>query len=481
MIKPSKTLCVLLIALMLCAAFCDMTCIAEEYGGYDSANLIKQNGTTQVELAIAYARSQIGSSKYNLYCQRFVRICFEAAGITESSGVGSAREACESWLVSTSRENIPVGAVLYFDTGVYAHSAIYLGNNRMIHALSRVTEQEISNSFWDLYIGWGWQAGIEPTGAYIDQSDVLKGDVYRTTERILLYDSPDGNVISTVSEGSALSVTSVVTQTASQGMEQWGKATYYSQEGYIRLKYCEYLYTAGGDAETKSLADEGVIAAYVSSVPSKYYYTEGEDINTDGLEITLVRIDGSMSVTDSGYEVITSKAFGTGKETVLIRYHGALMWFHIVVSDVKDGLAAFKLRSDNAVRFDDLGCLVVYDDLKVSHISRLLKNSGYMTVYSAEGEQKRSGYLATGDYIVYNGTSYTSAITVVRYGDVNGDGNISIADTLCKKRYLLGLYDLDETIAKLADKEIYSALKGISYTDAEHPIRLHPHRQDMPY
>lgn len=477
MIKPSKTLCVLLIAVLFCAAFCDTACIAEEYDGYDSANLIKPNGTTQVELAIAYARSQTGSSKYSTYCQRFVRVCFEAAGITASTGVSSAKEACDKWLVSTSRDNIPVGAVLYFDTGVYGHSAIYLGNNRMIHALSRVTEQEISNSFWDLYIGWGWQAGIQPTGAYINQADVLNGDVYRTAERVLLYDAPDGNVISTIPEGSALSVT----YTASHQGEQWGKASYYSQEGYIRLKYCEYLYTAGGDTETKSLADEGVIAAYVSSVPSKYYYAEGEDINTDGLEITLVRIDGSMSVTDSGYEVITSKAFGTGKETALIRYCGALMWFHIIVSDVNDDLAAFKLRSDKATRIDDLGCLVVYDEIKVSRISSLLKNSGYMTVYSAEGEQKHSGYLATGDYVVYNGASYTSAITVVRYGDVNGDGNVSIADTLCKKRYLLGLYELDETIAKLADKDIFTALQDDIDTVVKYPKLPYSYTQNMPY
>lgn len=444
MFKSGKLLCVLLIAVFLWT--CAVPCAARS----DSTDVIIQSGSSQVDIVIAYARSQIGSSKYSSFCQRFVRICFEAAGIEQPVAVASAREACKNWMVSTSRDNIPVGAVLYFDTGVYAHSAIYLGNNRMIHALSRVTEQEISNSFWDLYIGWGWQAGVEPIGAYIDQADVLTGDVYRTTQRIQLYDSIGGTALTTVPEGCAISVRS---KTVSDG-ETWAKVSYYSQDGYIRLKYCDYLYTAGGGTETKSLISDGVVAATVSKLPTKYYYIEGEAIDASGLEIMLLYADGTCFTVDTGYEIINSKAAGVGRETVLIKYRDALMWYHIVVSDTGDDLAAFKLRTDSAKRDDDLGCLVIYEDIKASRLGKLLKNTGNMTVYSADGEQKSNQYLATGDYIVYDGASDSTAITVVRYGDINGDGTISIADTLGKKRYKLGTYDIDERIAKLVDDSL---------------------------
>ncbi len=441
MFKSRKLLCVLLIAVfMLIYA---MPCAARS----DSTEIMIQNGYSQVNIIIAYARSQIGSSKYSTFCQRFVRVCYEAAGIEQPVAVSSAREACENWMVSTSRDNIPVGAVLYFDTGVYAHSAIYLGNNRMIHALSRVVEQEISNSFWDLYIGWGWQAGTEPVGTYIDQTDVLTGDVYRATQRIQLYDSIDGTAITTVPEGGALSVKSKIVS----GGETWALASYYSQDGYIRLKYCEYLYTAGGSTETKSLLSDGVIAATVSAFPAKYYYVEGEKIDSAGLEIMLFYADGTSFTVDSGYEIVNSRATGAGRETVLVKYRDALMWYHIVVSDTGDDLAAFKLRDDSVKRDDELGCLVIYDDIKASRISKLLKNAGSMTVYSADGEQKSNQYLATGDYIVFDGSSDSVAITVVKYGDINGDGAVSIADTLCKKRYKLGTYSIDERIAKLVD------------------------------
>lgn len=447
MIKLSKLLCILLAATFLW--LCALTCFAEDMSSSNTNNIMF-NGASQVDLVIAYARSELGSHKYNGYCQRFVRICYEAAGLESSEYIGSAKDAADHWLVSTSRDNIPVGAVLYFNTGVYGHSAIYLGNNRMIHALTRVVEQEISNGFWDLYIGWGWQSGIEPTGAYIDPLDVLTGDVYRTDERIVLYDAPYGNSISTISEGSAVSVRSVQVIDG----ESWARVNYYSESGYIRLKYCTYLYAAGGETETKSVWQDGVVAVTIDTLPDKYYYIEGEKIDASGLGIRLQYADGSSEIVDRGYEIITSNATGVGRETVLIRYRGALMWFHIVVCDSGEELAAFKLRSDSAKRSDELGCLVVYDDIRVSRISKLLKNVGNMTVYSVDGEQKSSGNLATGDYIVYDGSSSQSAIMVIRYGDLNGDGVVSLADTIGKKRFLQGLMSLDARIAELVDDSL---------------------------
>jgi len=134
---------------------------------------VEAGDPTQVQTTIAYARSLLGSTKYDGYCQRYVRLCYEAAGIYSNVGIAYAYQAKDMWMVSSSKTEIPIGAVLYFNTSEGGHSAIYLGENRMIHALETVVEQEISPGFWAIYAGWGWQAGIEPTGAYLDSEKVF--------------------------------------------------------------------------------------------------------------------------------------------------------------------------------------------------------------------------------------------------------------------------------------------------------------------
>lgn len=131
---------------------------------------------TQVDIILAKARSLIGSTAYNGYCQRFVRVCYEAVGIT--GNVASATVAGNYWIRSTSRE-IPVGATVYF-TGstAYGHVGIYTGNGRMIHALGTVREEPISDYYWARYRGYGFQGGVRPAGVYFaDSTPPVAGNV----------------------------------------------------------------------------------------------------------------------------------------------------------------------------------------------------------------------------------------------------------------------------------------------------------------
>ncbi|MDR0405819.1 MAG: peptidoglycan-binding protein [Clostridiales bacterium] len=116
---------------------------------------------TPADTAIAKAKSLLGATAYNGYCQRFVRICFEAAGITGYAATASA--AWGRWGASSSAENIPKGAVVYFDTSSSGHAGIFTGDGYVIHAAQTVkTEPFDAMCAKYRYIGWGYQGGVNP-------------------------------------------------------------------------------------------------------------------------------------------------------------------------------------------------------------------------------------------------------------------------------------------------------------------------------
>ncbi len=128
---------------------------------------------TQLYAILTYGRSLLGSTEYDGYCQRFVRLCYSAGGLNAPYNAPSAADAWDWWGISTSRDNIPIGACLYFNTSVYGHVGIYTGEGRMLHAVSTVKEETISSYFWDCYLGWGYQTGTAPTGSYYEYGEPM--------------------------------------------------------------------------------------------------------------------------------------------------------------------------------------------------------------------------------------------------------------------------------------------------------------------
>ncbi len=123
-----------------------------------------QVSAEETQTIIEFGRSKIGSTEYNNYCQRFIRHCYESAGLYSQQGASSAIEAYELWGNDDIEAEIPIGACLYFDTSEYGHVAIYTGNNQMIHGVKIVKEEQISDYYWEKFLGWGYQGGIEPKG-----------------------------------------------------------------------------------------------------------------------------------------------------------------------------------------------------------------------------------------------------------------------------------------------------------------------------
>lgn len=114
------------------------------------------------------ALSMLGNSNYNGLCQRFVRVVGESIGLP-SGNAASALDACNMWRVSTSRDNIPVGAAVYLRSKntagagyKYGHVGIYVGDGYVVHALSTVRKQSLDSLLQSYtYLGWGWQSGVD--------------------------------------------------------------------------------------------------------------------------------------------------------------------------------------------------------------------------------------------------------------------------------------------------------------------------------
>ncbi len=73
---------------------------------------------------------------------------------------------------------------------------------------------------------------------------------------------------------------------------------------------------------------------------------------------------------------------------------------------------------------------------------------------SAKGDEKTSGYIATGDRFVLNDAqgNIVDSLTVVVLGDMTGDGKVNAADYIAQRRVILGI--MDPTIDKYVAGDI---------------------------
>lgn len=123
-----------------------------------------------------YARAAVGTHKMSRkgLCQTFAWEClYDTLGVSNKAGCGCcATKAWQSYGVSSSRDDIPLGAAVYFGgsstidsvCGQEAgHVGIYIGNNEIAHAWSstiicKTTIDYVINCGY-YYRGWGWQGG----------------------------------------------------------------------------------------------------------------------------------------------------------------------------------------------------------------------------------------------------------------------------------------------------------------------------------
>ena len=114
---------------------------------------------------VEQAEHYIGRTGLNGWCQRFVRMAGEEAGLPRNGyRPGRAKEAGDRWIVSTSQQDIPMGAAVYFDSYYqkHGHVEIYDGHGNVIKASKTVRKTPLSELCSRYrYRGWGWQGGVD--------------------------------------------------------------------------------------------------------------------------------------------------------------------------------------------------------------------------------------------------------------------------------------------------------------------------------
>lgn len=86
-------------------------------------------------------------------------------------------------------------------------------------------------------------------------------------------------------------------------------------------------------------------------------------------------------------------------------------------------------------------------------IQKLKVENGSVEVLNSSGQIKTSGSIATGDKIQIKDTSQKITMTkdIVIYGDINGDGKISIIDLAAVQKHLLEIKDLNNAFLAASD------------------------------
>ncbi|MBO4933907.1 MAG: C40 family peptidase [Clostridia bacterium] len=174
-----KTLSILITATLLLALL---------PGSVISVSADMQTSSVTAEQVIARANELNGKTdwRYNdgqhTYCLLFVSDFWSSThqfpdgkyglGFQGSYGYGNAYNYCDKFRVSTSMDNIPVGADVFFDDAGYSlgHIGIYLGNGKFLNAsgekirISSFYNDSYEGNFWgNHYLGWGWHEHVTVT------------------------------------------------------------------------------------------------------------------------------------------------------------------------------------------------------------------------------------------------------------------------------------------------------------------------------
>ena len=118
------------------------------------------------EQVVNYFNGRVGESYPNSYCLRFVKECWNDLGATVSSACCASKYG-DGHIQSTSMDNIPIGADVFFGTcgggpcgacgnNYFGHVGVYIGGGYFVHATGGVVQKSTVASWASHYRGWGF-------------------------------------------------------------------------------------------------------------------------------------------------------------------------------------------------------------------------------------------------------------------------------------------------------------------------------------
>ena len=124
---------------------------------------------------VEIASSQNTFGEAQGWCQAWVADVYQNAGQSPRQSMACASEAANAWIVSTDKNNIPLGACVYGKAYVHSdgtrtmcsgheagHVGIYIGNGQVASNVGGIQIQSLDS--WAAtyeWKGWGWNGGID--------------------------------------------------------------------------------------------------------------------------------------------------------------------------------------------------------------------------------------------------------------------------------------------------------------------------------
>lgn len=117
-----------------------------------------------------YVNGRVGNKYPNGYCLKFVEESYQNLGANRPYHC-CAYKSGSTYIVSTGRDNIPIGATVYFGNcgggpckscgaSYYGHVGIYTGNGYFVHATGGSVQKSTISSWSNKYRGWGYCGGF---------------------------------------------------------------------------------------------------------------------------------------------------------------------------------------------------------------------------------------------------------------------------------------------------------------------------------
>lgn len=112
------------------------------------------------------AKSKVGQNYANGYCLRFVEELYQSLGASRPYNC-CAYKSGSTYIKSSSSDNIPVGATVYFGycgggpckycgSSYFGHVGIYVGDGYFVHATGGKIQKSTISSWRNKYRGWGY-------------------------------------------------------------------------------------------------------------------------------------------------------------------------------------------------------------------------------------------------------------------------------------------------------------------------------------
>ena len=211
------------------------------------------NTTLNASAVASYMNARVGEAYDNGYCMRFVADCFATLGATRSSAC-CAYNYGNSHIQSTSMDNIPVGADVFFGncgggpcsrcgSTYFGHIGVYVGNGEFVHATGGKVQKSPLSSWSTKYRGWGYHGNV----TIVDDmrtdlctcSTSYAGNYICTSATTLKIRSGHGTSFGEVDSNIRIpsGATVYVSMASGTGENDWGHVTYNGVTGYASMAY----------------------------------------------------------------------------------------------------------------------------------------------------------------------------------------------------------------------------------------------------